>query len=95
MSRVLDMNDVPTVVLTSSYCDLMFDPQLFATGVTENSKRNRRVLSITALVLGAICGGYLTRSGDLGLVLWIAGGIKVGISIVWVFWKAESSVRLE
>ena len=95
MSRVLEFNDVPTVVLTSTYCDLMLDPQLLTTGLLANSKRNRRAFSIVALVVGAMCGGVLTQSGDIAVVLWIAGGLKVGFTVVWMFWKAEGSVRLE
>ena len=62
-SRFLGFNEVPTVVLTSTYCDLMFDPLLFTAPVRENAKRNRRFLSAVVLLLGAVLGGFLTERG--------------------------------
>jgi len=60
-SRMLAYNELPTVVLTSTYCDLMFDPALFTAPITQNPKRNRRFISAVALLLGAMLGGM--RSG--------------------------------
>ncbi|KAK2754072.1 hypothetical protein FQN54_007241 [Arachnomyces sp. PD_36] len=94
-SRMLAFNELPTVVLTSTYCDLMFDPLLFTARLTENPKRNRRVVSVAALVLGATLGGFLTRGGEISNALWIAGSVKVVIAVVWVFWPAEGSISLE
>lgn len=96
MSRILGYNEVPAVVMTMAYCDLMFDPKLLSEPVTQNPKRNRRALSIVAALGGAIAGGFLTKGGSIAWALWIAGGTKVAITIGLAFWKGkEDSVRLE
>lgn len=94
MSRILGFGEVTTVVLTSAYCDLAFDPEITAP-LKENSKRNRRIGSIVMLFLGAVAGGFLTANNDLSLALWVAAAIKVAIGITWMFWKGNGSVRLE
>ncbi|KAK2731556.1 hypothetical protein FQN55_004658 [Onygenales sp. PD_40] len=94
-SRMLAYSELPTVVLTSTYCDLMLDPVLFTAPLLENPKRNRRFVSAIALVLGAGLGGVLTRGGSIADALWIAGGTKVVVSVVWVFWRSEGPIRLE
>lgn len=94
-SRMLTYNELPTVVLTSTYCDLMLDPALFTASLTQNSKRNRRFISAVALLAGAMLGGFLTRNGDIADPLWIAGAIKIVLAVVWLFWNAEGSIRLE
>ena len=94
-SRMLAYNELPTVVLTSTYCDLMFDSALFTATIRENSKRNRRFISVVALLLGAGLGGILTRGGSIADALWIAGTIKVIMAVNWIFWRGEGSIRLE
>jgi len=95
MSRMLLYNELPTVVLTSTYCDLMFDPALFTAPIMANPKRNRRFVSAVALVLGAGLGGYLTRHGDIADPLWIAGGVKIVLAVIWIFWGSEGAIRLD
>ena len=95
MSRMLAYNELPTVVLTSTYCDLMFDPLLFTAPLKEDVKRNRRFISVIALLLGAVLGGFLTEGGSIAGPLWIAGSIKVGLSVTWIFWGGKGSIRLE
>jgi hypothetical protein len=94
-SRMLAYNELPTVVLTSTYCDLMFDPALFTASMKETSKRNRRFVSAMALLLGAALGGILTRGGSIADALWIAGIVKVIMAVIWIFWRGEGSIRLE
>lgn len=94
-SRMLDYTELPTVVLTSTYCDLMVDPALFTAPLLENPKRNRRFVSAVVLMLGAALGGYLTRGQSIAGALWIAASIKVAIGAAWLFWRAdEGSIRL-
>ncbi|PGH06622.1 hypothetical protein GX51_02249 [Blastomyces parvus] len=94
-SRMLDYAELPTVALTSTYCDLMIDPMLFTAPLLENPKRNRRFVSVVALVVGAALGGYLTRAGSIAGALWIAASIKIAIAAAWMFWKPdEGSIRL-
>lgn len=95
ISRMLAYNELPTVVLTSTYCDLMFDPLLFTAPLRQNSKRNRRFVSSVALLLGAVVSGFLTKGGDVANPLWIAGAIKVALAVVWLFWCGKGTIRLE
>jgi len=37
-------------------------------GVTENAKRNRRILSMVMVVTGAIADAFMTKGGDLNLL---------------------------
>ncbi|KAH6622031.1 hypothetical protein C7974DRAFT_414705 [Boeremia exigua] len=89
-SRVLKYNAMPTVVLTSLYCDLMSDAQLFTAPLGENADRNRRFLGAVLLLCGAISGAFLTKS-DAGFKggLWIAVGIKAAMTVAWFFWKQK------
>ncbi|KAB5517384.1 hypothetical protein GE09DRAFT_1231003 [Coniochaeta sp. 2T2.1] len=89
MSRVLGVNEVPTNVLTSLYCDLLSDPLLMAP-VSKNPKRNRRIASIVLLVAGGVAGGWIQRSSaGMSAALWLAGGIKFALGVSWVFWRSK------
>lgn len=90
-SRCLKLNAMPTVVLTSLYCDLMSDAALFTAPLRDNADRNRRALGAVLLLLGAICGAFLTRSqaGFMG-GLWIAAALKAGIAVAWMLWKRQA-----
>jgi len=87
-SRALKYNSLTSVVLTSIYCDLFSDTQLFA---FNNTERNRRVGAPLLLLVGAIMGGILSRSalGTAG-VLWIAAGLKLLAAITWFLWPAAN-----
>lgn len=92
-SRVLGFNEVPTNVLTSLYCDLLSDPLLWAP-LGENVKRNRRVVAVILMLLGAILGGWLQRSNaGMPSALWIAGAVKLGISVAWLAWKGKAAPK--
>ena len=94
-SRFLGLNEIPTVVLTSTYCDIGYDPALLTAALTENAKRNRRVLSVFLLLMGALAGGFLSKGGEIEVALYVAAAIKLAITVVWVFWKSEGSIRLD
>lgn len=93
-SRALKYNAMPTVVLTSLYCDLMSDAQLFTAPLGKNANRERRFIGAVLLLVGAIAGAYLTTS-DAGFKggLWIAVGIKVVMTVAWFFWKRKASTK--
>ncbi|KAL8867554.1 MAG: hypothetical protein Q9198_008473, partial [Flavoplaca austrocitrina] len=55
-SRALNLSEIPTVVLTSMLHDIFTDRNLLA---RDNVKRNRRVLAFFAILIGAICGGFI------------------------------------
>jgi hypothetical protein len=46
-------------------------------------------------LIGGIAGGWLTRS-DAGLAsaLWIAGAIKITLSVSWSVWKAKNVTEI-
>ncbi|KAL4968943.1 YoaK family protein [Aspergillus stella-maris] len=88
-ARGLGYNEIPTVVLTSVYFDVASDPKIVS-DVKGNVKRNRRVGSIVLLVIGAICGGWLSRSsGGMESALWLSAGLKVVIALGWLVWRGE------
>ncbi|KAL2074553.1 hypothetical protein VTL71DRAFT_8331 [Oculimacula yallundae] len=86
-SRALKFNALTSVVLTSIYCDLFSDAELFT---AHNVERNRRVGAPAFLLCGAVMGGWLAHSaiGTAG-VLWIAAALKGMVVISWFLWPAE------
>ncbi|ORY65759.1 uncharacterized protein BCR38DRAFT_339037 [Pseudomassariella vexata] len=87
-SRALKYNALTSVVLTSIYCDLFSDAELF---VLHNAERNRRVGAPVLLLFGAVMGGLLAHStvGTAG-VLWIAAALKLLVVVSWFFWPAAN-----
>lgn len=86
-SRALKYNALTSVVLTSIYCDLFSDQDLF---VWNNVERNRRAAAPLLLLVGAIGGGLFSHS-SIGIMgaLWLAAVIKLLMVIMWFFWPAE------
>ncbi|KAI1843284.1 hypothetical protein JX266_010458 [Neoarthrinium moseri] len=86
VSRALKYNALTSVVLTSIYCDLFSDVELFS---VHNVERNRRVGAPVLLLFGAVMGGLLVHSsvGAAG-ILWIAALLKLLVALVWFFWRA-------
>lgn len=89
-SQALSYAELPTVVLTSVYRDLMSDPGLFAPKPSANPKRNRRAGAIVLLLGGAAVSKVL-GSSPVGLegALWLAAGIKAAVTVTWMFWASE------
>ncbi|KAL8650019.1 MAG: hypothetical protein Q9210_004069 [Variospora velana] len=90
-SRALGYNEIPTTVLTSVYNDLASDSKLWT---WKNVKRNRRASAALMLLLGGICGGWLSRlKNGFGIVLWVGGLIKVLLGLAWLGFReaAEDS----
>ncbi|KAI4157016.1 MAG: hypothetical protein L6R39_000832 [Caloplaca ligustica] len=81
-SRALGYSEIPTTVLTSVYNDLASDPKLWD---LQNAKRNRRAAAAVMVLVGGICGGWLSRVKEgFGIVLWIGGAIKIVLAIAWL-----------
>lgn len=92
-SRVLGYGEVPTIVLTSLYCDLFSDPKLFAP-LTTNATRNRRIAAAILTLVGGIAGGWLQRSrAGMPGALWIAAALKLAIAVSWLVWPAKKKVE--
>lgn len=89
-SQAMSFSELPTVVLTSVYRDLMSDPNLFAWKPSANPKRNRRVLAILMLFAGAAVSRVLGMS-PVGLAgsLWLSAAMKATVGITWYLWAAE------
>lgn len=86
-SDILGYPEIPTTVLTSVYLGLASNSLLGGLG---NPKRNRRIANITLLLLGAIAGGWLSKSHvGIPVIFWISAGLKLFISAAWLFWKEE------
>ena len=75
------------MVLTSNYCDLFSDPDLWA---VSNVERNRRTAAPILLLLGAVFGGLWAHS-PVGLAgaLWTAVILKAIVVAAWLFWDAD------
>ncbi|KAJ0165200.1 hypothetical protein CTA2_12040 [Colletotrichum tanaceti] len=88
-SRALRYNALTSVVLTSIYCDLFSDAELF---VARNAERNRRVGAPLLLLAGAVLGGLFAHS-SLGIAgaLWTASFLKFLVVLAWFFWPGEST----
>ncbi|KAI0485140.1 hypothetical protein GGR56DRAFT_60671 [Xylariaceae sp. FL0804] len=91
VSRALRHGALTSVVLTSIYCDLFSDADLFARP-SRNADRNRRVAAPLLLLLGAVMGGRLVAVGPLGAAgaLWISAALKLLVVVAWLFWPAET-----
>ncbi|KAF4973666.1 hypothetical protein FZEAL_9258 [Fusarium zealandicum] len=91
-SRALKYNALTSVVLTSIYCDLFSDAELFG-GIFVNAERNRRVAAPVLLLIGAVIGGYIAKS-ELGTegALWVAASMKLLIVFGWVAWPADEGL---
>lgn len=88
-SRFLGLSEVPTIVLTSLYCDLVSDPHMLA---KDNVKRNRRIASFVVLLIGGIIGGWLTRKPvGMAAALFLAGSVKVAIAVSFALWKSKKN----
>ena len=93
-SRVLNLSEIPTVVLTSVLCDFASDPKLVSP-LTSNAKRNRRFLAFVMILMGAITGGWIAKAvKGMRAVLWLAGGLKLLVTFSWLFWPEKTHVSL-
>lgn len=90
-SRALRYNDLNSVVLTSIYCDLFSDKEIFA---ARNVERNRRAAAPLLLLLGAVIGGLFAHA-SIGIAgaLWTAAGLKLLMVVTWFFWPAEEDAN--
>ena len=88
---MLELNLLPTVVLTTLYHDLITDPALLSAGLMGNIGRNRRLGGLVWYFGGAVAGGAFAKSsvGFSGL-LWTAAAIQLVIVCAWLLWREDS-----
>ena len=87
-NRALGYNEIPTTVLTSVYNDFASDPKLWE---WNNPKRNRRAVAAVMVLLGGICGGWLSKvRNGFQIVLWLGGGIKIILGLLWLTFNTDS-----
>lgn len=94
-SRVLAYDEIPTVVLTTLLCDLLVDPKLYEGPWKANPKRNRRIAAFLALFLGAMTAGGLSKVTAMTASLWLAMGLKLGITVSFFVWEDDRGVMLK
>lgn len=84
-SRLVGVDEMPTLVVTTVLCDMLIDPNLLG-GFRKNPSRNRRVAMFIALFLGAMVSGILAKEAGLSCPLWIAAALKAVVTVCWMFW---------
>jgi Protein of unknown function (DUF1275) len=100
-SRVLGIVELPTIVLSTLYCDFMADlyrlpsslrrkTSWYTFFVNDERRQFRRLGSILMLFLGGLIGGFMFRS-RVGMVgaIWLAAGLKGSLVLGWVVWRGE------
>lgn len=94
-SRILGINEIPTVVITSLLADLFSDPLLTVMPImTGNTKRNNRIAGFVLTLLASIVGGWMLKAtGQVQPALWVVFGIKLTISLGWLGWKKSETVK--
>lgn len=106
-SRVLGIIELPTIVLSTLYCDFVADLYHLPTSLrnkkswhsfffNDERRQFRRLGSIIMLFLGGLVGGFMFRSvvGMVGAI-WMASGLKGMMVLGWVFWKSEKNPQEE
>lgn len=107
LSRVLGLNELPSTVLSTLYHDFVADLLGMRQAWTSKGslreffldkfkRQEKRFACIVALFLGAMIGGEMYKSpAGMDGALWLAAGLKFGITIAFLVWKKESSFKDE
>jgi len=101
-SRVLGMVEMPTIVLSTLYCDFVADLYRLPASLrnktswrsfflNDERRQFRRLGSILMLFFGGIVGGlmFVSKVGMVGAI-WLAAGLKGMMVIGWIFWKSKN-----
>ncbi|RMZ81872.1 hypothetical protein DV738_g2070, partial [Chaetothyriales sp. CBS 135597] len=101
LSRVLDLIELPSIVLSTLFHD--FTADLYGVGEAWRKstslkdfifvhwrRQEKRLASMIIFFVGAIVGGEMYKSGA-GMVgaLWLAVGLKATIVLIFLFWKKD------
>ncbi|TID22091.1 hypothetical protein E6O75_ATG10885 [Venturia nashicola] len=89
-SRVLAYAQLPTIVISTLYADLVSDPSFFSGGLVGNTPRNRRAGGVAFYFVGAVLGGvFASRREGFEGALWVAALVKGVVGLTWVGWWEE------
>ncbi|ETN46742.1 uncharacterized protein HMPREF1541_00931 [Cyphellophora europaea CBS 101466] len=103
LSRTLGIIELPTIVLSTLYHDFTADLYNLrrcwceSTSITDfffnqQRRQEKRLFSIIALFVGGIVGGEMYKSSvGMAGALWLAAGLKLSVSLMWLFWKKDPS----
>ncbi|KAG1762986.1 hypothetical protein EV702DRAFT_983142 [Suillus placidus] len=84
MGKRLNTQFTTTVVLTTTWCELMVDPKLFDIRRIVIS-RDHKIMAIVCLFLGGFIGRVLIDSVGSAATLGIGTGVRLIISVWWLF----------
>ncbi|KAM5432005.1 hypothetical protein MferCBS31731_007675 [Microsporum ferrugineum] len=92
-SRLLGIDEIPTIVLTTLLCDLLMDKKLFSLRPRWKLTdfRTRRLLTLLAAFSGAMLSGGLSKVGGLSASLWLAAGIKAVVTLCFLLWRGKKN----
>ncbi|KAK2871737.1 hypothetical protein FQN49_002875 [Arthroderma sp. PD_2] len=90
-SRLLGIDEIPTIVLTTVLCDLLMDKELFSFRPRwkMTDLRTRRLLTLLAAFSGAMLSGGLSKIGGLSASLWLATGVKAVVTVGFLLWRKK------
>ncbi|PGG98107.1 hypothetical protein AJ79_02523 [Helicocarpus griseus UAMH5409] len=90
-SRLLKLDEIPTVVLTTVLCDLFIDTRLLERGGGWHGHpvRSRRISTFLALFVGAMVSGWISKKAGIAAPLWLAMGTKGVVTVCWMFWRGK------
>ncbi|KAG1871552.1 hypothetical protein F4604DRAFT_1623408 [Suillus subluteus] len=92
MGKRVNTQFTTTVVLTTTWCELMADPKLFDIRRLVIS-RDHKVMAIFSLFLGGFVGRMLIDSVGSAATLGIGTGIRLIISVWWLFMPEKQSKK--
>jgi Protein of unknown function (DUF1275) len=104
-SRVLGVIELPTIVLSTLYCDFMADLYRLPTSLrnktswktffrNDERRQFRRLGSILMLFSGGLVGGFMFRSkAGMAGAIWLAAALKGSLVVGWAFWKSEKKLE--
>lgn len=101
LSRVMLVNELPTIVLSTIYHDLIADmlglrkcwieSESIWNFLVTQKRQARRLACIVALFSGALIGGFVFNSPvGLAAALWLAFAIKTTIAVTWCLWRRQN-----
>ncbi|KAF2123171.1 hypothetical protein BDV96DRAFT_626911 [Lophiotrema nucula] len=94
-SRILGFMELPTIMITAGYGDLMGDPDLFS--LRWDAMRARRMGSVVLMLAGGIVGAWIKKLGcGVWVPMWVAAGLKILLAVgIWMVTPKEEDLVLE